>query len=317
MTIQQVETATVVGTITQTGNATVIVTSARMSNSPKTIPVAVTSGDTASVVATAIALTLTLDADVAATFLVGISGSDVTLTRHVAEANDSTLNISIDNGTCLGLTADLTSANTTAGTGITNGYCTVAELKEAERLNISVTTYDTALEGVIEAVSRAIDNQCSRFFWVDGSDVTRYFTPLSDTYVLIGDWVSITTLSTDNSGDRVYTTWTVDTEYELWPYDANSDGHPYMRVDIAPSGGKRFYKDISKGLKLIGKRGWPAVPKPIKEACLIWSMRTYKRYATPLGVSAMTALGEMSVKVPPADPDVAHLLSPYVLSYFG
>jgi len=46
---------------------------------------------------------------------------------------------------------------------ITNGYASLSEIKEAERLNIAVTTYDTALEGAIEAVSRAIDNECS--YW--------------------------------------------------------------------------------------------------------------------------------------------------------
>ena len=192
---------------------------------------------------------------------------------------------------------------------IVNGYATLAEVKQADRLNIVVATFDTAIEQAIEAVSRAIDLHRGRFFWTDTSDVTRYFTPLSDTYVLIGDWVSITTLSTDSNGDRSYTAWTADTEYELWPYDANADGKPYMRVDVAPQGGKRFYTGISKGLKLVGKRGWPAVPKPIHEACVLWLLRAYKRYATPLGVSAMTALGQLNVKVPPPDPDVEHLLS--------
>jgi hypothetical protein len=192
---------------------------------------------------------------------------------------------------------------------ITNGYCSLTEIKEPERLNITVTTYDTAIEKAIEAISRAIDLHRGRFFWIDTNDVTRYFTPLSDTYVLIGDWVSITTLSTDNSGDRVYNDWTVNTDYDLWPYDANSDGKPYMRVDVAPQGGKRFYTGISKGLKIVGKRGWPSVPMLIHEACILWFMRAYKRYSTPLGVSAMTALGEMSTKVPPPDPDVDYYLS--------
>lgn len=202
---------------------------------------------------------------------------------------------------------------------ITNGYCTLAELKEQERLNISVVTFDTALEGVIEAVSRAIDYQCARYFWKDASDTTRYFTPLDAEYILTGDLVSVTSLAVDNSGDRSYTTWTVDTDYELWPYNAllEQEQRPYLRVDVAPQGGKRFYAGISKGVKIIGKFGWPAVPKPVKEACLIWSMRTYKRYATPLGVSAMTALGELQTKVPPPDPDVMFLLSPYVLQYIG
>jgi|SRR3990172_1891690 len=202
---------------------------------------------------------------------------------------------------------------------ITNGYCTLAEIKEAERLNITVTTYDTALEGVIEAVSRAIDYQCSRFFWKDTNDTTAYFTPRDSSYLLIGDYVSITTLAVD-SGNRSYTTWTVDTDYELWPYNAllGPEQRPYMRIDIIPPTGRyKFLPDVSKNVKIIGKRGWPAVPKAIKEACLIWSLRTYKRYATPLGVSAMTVLGEMQSKVPPPDTDVMFLLSPYVLQWIG
>lgn len=314
---QQIETATVIGTITNPGNATVIVTSARMSNSPKTVSVAVLAGDTASVVASAIRTALAFDSDVSSTFLVSGTNANVVLTEHVAHANDSTLNISIDNGTCAGLTAAPTSTNTTAGVGLSNGYCTVAEVKEQERLNFSVTTFDTAIEGAIEAISRAIDNECGRFFYVEGADSTNYFVAKDDEYVHIGDYVSVTTLSTDNSGDRSYTDWTVDTDYDLWPYNAALDSKPYMRVDVAPRGGKRFYKGISKGVKVVGKRGWPAVPKPVHEACILWFLRAYKRYATPLGVSAMSALGEMSVKVPPPDPDVVALLSPYKLLPFG
>lgn len=200
---------------------------------------------------------------------------------------------------------------------ITNGYATLSELKEAERLNIAVTTYDTAIEGVIEAVSRAIDLQCARFFWKDTNDGTYYFNAYEHNQLLIGDFVSITTLSTDDSANRSYQAWTVDTDFDLWPYNASADGIPYSMIEVAPTSGKRFPIGVGKGVKIVGKRGWPAVPKPIKEACIIWSMRTYKRYATPLGVSAMTALGEMSVKVPPPDPDVAHLLSPYVLQWIG
>lgn len=200
---------------------------------------------------------------------------------------------------------------------ITNGYCTLAELKEPERLNFTASTYDTAIEGAIEAVSRAIDNTCARFFWKDTNDGVYYFTAREETHLLIGDFASITSLEVDGSGSRSYSVWTVNTDFDLWPYNASSDGKPYMMIETTPNTGKSFGVGISKGVKITGKRGWPAVPKPIKEACILWSVRTYKRYATPLGVSAMTALGEMSVKVPPPDPDVAHLLSPFVLQYIG
>jgi len=202
-------------------------------------------------------------------------------------------------------------------TRIENGlYCSVAEVKEVERLNITATTYDNAIQGAIDAVSRAIDNECGRYFFKDIDDVTRYFTAKATDYIYVGDFISITTLSTDQ-GSRSYTAWTVDTDYDLWPYNAALEGKPYMRIELAPNHRYSFPVDYGKGVKVVGKWGWPTVPKPIHEASILWFMRAYKRYATPLGVSAMSALGEMSVKVPPPDPDVQVLLSPYKLLQFG
>jgi hypothetical protein len=114
---KQVETATVIGTIgaAGAGNATVIVTSAGMTGSPITLNVAVANDDTASQVATKIRAALNGNATIAARFTIGGAGAAITLTRVVSAANDGTLNVSIDNGTCTGLTAAPTSANTTPG----------------------------------------------------------------------------------------------------------------------------------------------------------------------------------------------------------
>lgn len=112
---RQVETATVVGTITLTGNASVIVTAAGMGNSPKTIPVPVVDTDTASIVAGKIRTVLAADTDVSGFFEVTGTTDKVILTKKAQAANDTTLNISIANDTCTGLTAAPTSANTTAG----------------------------------------------------------------------------------------------------------------------------------------------------------------------------------------------------------
>jgi len=113
--VAQVETATVAGTVTGSGNAAVIVTSAGMTGSPKTIQVAVLENDTASDVAGKIRTALGLDAAVIALFAVSGATDKVILTRLAPAANDATLNISIDNGTCTGLTTAATSADTTAG----------------------------------------------------------------------------------------------------------------------------------------------------------------------------------------------------------
>jgi hypothetical protein len=112
--VSQVETATVVGTVTGSGNATVVITALAMTGTPKTISVAVTNGDSASTVGGKIRTALGLDADVIALFAISGAGANVVLTKY-ASANDATLNISIDNGTCTGLTSAPTSTNTTAG----------------------------------------------------------------------------------------------------------------------------------------------------------------------------------------------------------
>jgi hypothetical protein len=123
---QQVETATVVGTVTGTGNASVVVTCTGMTGSPKTISVAVLENDTAAQVAGKIRTALAADAAVAALFNVSGESAAVVLTRKVPAANIANLNMSIDNGTCTGLTTAGTSADTTAGVAydtVSIGFC--------------------------------------------------------------------------------------------------------------------------------------------------------------------------------------------------
>lgn len=128
--VAQKETATIVGTITGSGNATVTVTAAGLTGSPITLSVAVLNLDTAAQVATKIRAALNANAVIAAFFTVGGAGDDVTLEKLGASAlNDATFNIAYTNDDCTGLTPDATSADTTAGVlgywhGALNGeYC--------------------------------------------------------------------------------------------------------------------------------------------------------------------------------------------------
>ncbi len=111
----QVETATIVGTISTSGNATVTVTANGMTGSPKAKSVAVLENEDADTVAEKIRTALAADADVTAMFNVSGEGADVVLTRNQVVANDGTLNIAYTNGTCAGLTPDASSSDTTAG----------------------------------------------------------------------------------------------------------------------------------------------------------------------------------------------------------
>lgn len=134
---------TTAGVADGSGNATVVVTSADLTGSPLTISVPVRGGDSASVVATKIRAALQATQAIAgkphnpvatALFTVGGSGATVTLTRTVKKANDATLNISVDNGTCTGLTTAASSADTTAGAAVAI-KSTAAEVKAALEAN--------------------------------------------------------------------------------------------------------------------------------------------------------------------------------------
>jgi len=131
----QVETATAAGTITTAGNASVVVTSAGMTGSPITLTVAVALSDTATLWAAKVRTALNANAVIAARFTVGGSTTAISLTRKatstytlngtsvpVYPATDATLNISLDNGTCTGITTAATSANTTAGVATAGAY---------------------------------------------------------------------------------------------------------------------------------------------------------------------------------------------------
>lgn len=112
---QQVETATIVGTVTGDGDASVTVTADGLTGSPIVLAVAVLNTDTASVVAGKIRVALGANADIVAFATVGGTGADVSLTKILEEDNDATFNIAYDNGTCTGLTPDTTSTNTVEG----------------------------------------------------------------------------------------------------------------------------------------------------------------------------------------------------------
>ena len=120
---QQVETATAAGTITASGTANVTITAAGLTGSPLTISVGVTLGDTASVWAGKVRETLQVHPFINQLFTTDGTGTAIRLTRlastvgglSIRSANDATLNIALANGTCTGITAAATSANTTAG----------------------------------------------------------------------------------------------------------------------------------------------------------------------------------------------------------
>lgn len=157
----QVETAVVVGTITTTGDANFIVTSAGVAGTPVTVVVAVVENDTAYDVARKARAAIGANAAITALYHVGGSGNEVVLTRKTAVANVADLNIAYADDSSVGLTDDATSDNTVAG-GAAEAFTTIAQVRNIGGPGLAldiedVTTHDSteAWEEVVATVLRS------------------------------------------------------------------------------------------------------------------------------------------------------------------
>jgi hypothetical protein len=275
---QQIETATAAGTITTAGNGSAIVTSAYMSNSPKTVLFACSSDDTANAIALSARTALAIDADVAVSFLVSGATDKIILTDHIARANDTTLNIALADATCVGITASPASANTQAGSGITNAYATLAEFKSYLTVRGGASSTDAAddmeMEIILNRASRYIDGAARRRFYKNTVDETRYYRAEDGNLLFVDDVVSLTSFHVDSTLDQSFATSLSSTEYDLYPYNAAVDSLPYTWIQPAVNSTESF-STHNKGCKLIGVFGFPSVPDDIKSACLEIALNNY------------------------------------------
>lgn len=190
---------------------------------------------------------------------------------------------------------------------ITNGYCTLAQVKTALRIDDDID--DELLELAIEAASREIDQACERIFYqVSG---TRVYTP-RDSYVTeIDDLVTLTTLKTSTGADGDFDlTITDPKDFQLEPLNGIAGGLESPTTHI------RFVRDFlfpvdrqDATVQITGTFGWPAIPTAIKQAAVILSSRIFKRNESPLGVAGFSDIG--AVRVSRLDPDVEALIMPF------
>jgi hypothetical protein len=195
---------------------------------------------------------------------------------------------------------------------ITDGYATLSDVKAALRITDNVD--DSLLEISIEAASREIDGWCERVF--TSSTATRIYRPTDVFSVDVDDLQSITTLKTDSDGDGVFdVTWET-TDYQLNPLNGIAGGitTPYTQVRaigeyLFPIYEPRNVNSNEASIQITGVWGWASVPTAVKQACIILSMRQFKRYDSPTGVMGFGDLGVM--RVGRVDPDVEKLLMPF------
>jgi hypothetical protein len=192
---------------------------------------------------------------------------------------------------------------------ITNGYCTLAELKAS--LNITDAVDDTALEAAITAASRMIDDYTERFFYANGtsqSPVTRYYTALDAYTINVDDITTVTEIATDDNFDFSYGTVFTTSDFMVEPINNPIKGFPYNR--LLAIGSYIFPYQLPQAVRVKGVWGFTAVPPEVNMATLIQSSRLFGRRQSPFGIAGSPEMGTVRL-YSRLDADVEVLLRPF------
>jgi hypothetical protein len=198
---------------------------------------------------------------------------------------------------------------------VTNGYCTLADVKAALRITDNVD--DTLIEQSINSASRMIDQYCNRYFYSGSVGEIRYYKANDGFTCWIDDAISVTELKTSSTDPLIYdTTWAAE-DYQLLPANRIANGAYYPITGLSATDNYLFpvWADIAL-VKVTGQFGWSSVPDSIKFATIIQASRLFKRLESPLGVAGVSDIGIMRVGAN-IDGDVAQLINPFRLLRTG
>ena len=169
---------------------------------------------------------------------------------------------------------------------------------------------DSDATQALSAASRAVDAICDRQFYVHdlSNDETRYYTPLRPGVLDIDDMVGFTSLKTDQDGDGVFeTTWTLHTDFEFQPDNADLGGRPWERVVLKQRTMSMFPVGVPRSVELVGSFGWLTVPDQVVTLTSILAARLLQRVRmAPMGVIGLGVDG--ATRIAREDPDVCTLV---------
>lgn len=169
---------------------------------------------------------------------------------------------------------------------VTDAYATAAEYRAA--IDKVDTSEDAEVLTDLTTVSRYIEHRLGRFFTKDASDVVRVYKPTHPTILAVDGIVTLTTLKVDADLDGVYETTLTTADYELTPRNAADGPEPGPYTHIERISGA--WSQTSR-VEVTGVFGWPAVPGPIKTACI--QLTAILRLETPRAQAQVTDLGQV------------------------
>jgi len=196
---------------------------------------------------------------------------------------------------------------------ITNGYCARDDVKNALRIPLADTQDDDLIDVAVESASREIDGYCERVFY--STSETRVYVPESPFVVQTDDIETLTTLKTAPDGEEFSVTW-AESDRQLEPLNGIAGGltTPFTRIRaigdyLFPIWDPNNVNAHEATVQVTGTFGISTTPTAVKQACILLSMRLFKRFDAPLGAVGFGDIGV--VRVSRIDPDIESLLSPW------
>lgn len=192
-------------------------------------------------------------------------------------------------------------------------YTDLASVKLALQLSTTDSVDDARINALMTVASREVDQYCDRYFGSLGTleePQVRLYRTRSWDVVLTDDLVLVTDVAVDYTGyGQTFTTLGAGS---VLPLPANAaqlaEPHPYTMLQALPS---TVFPPAPGWVRVSGIFGWPEVPKAVKQATLLQTLRLFKTTDVPLGlVGGADSLGVL--RLPGGlHPDARMLLEPY------
>jgi hypothetical protein len=176
-------------------------------------------------------------------------------------------------------------------------YAKLSDLKG--RLGVTNNEHDARFTTALMVASAGVDGFCHRQFNLAGSATARKYRPGAHQLCVVDDFVSISSLATDESNVGSFgTVWSA-TDYELYPLNGVVDGvpgFPFWRIGATFQQGRRFPCYHRATVQVTALWGWAALPAAVPEATLIVAEEIAQLKDTPFGVGGYGDFGVIKVR---------------------
>lgn len=192
-------------------------------------------------------------------------------------------------------------------------YTDLASVKLALQLSTTDSVDDARINALMAVASREVDQYCDRYFGQVGTleePQARLYRARTRSMVFIDDLVSVSDVAVDYTGyAQTFTSLGASSVIPL-PVNAQQTAQPspYTALQAIPS---TVFAVGPGWVQVTGVWGWPEVPKAVKQATLLQTLRLFKTTDVPLGlVGGADSLGVL--RLPQGlHPDARMLLEPY------